>query len=239
MFYIEYAVRLQENKTVTQDKAYWLPPTLKEVEYSEIKDIDFTSSKSLKQNMAERLQAASKAPKSTPSTSSKKYFASDQELDGFYAKLNACHAKSSILSIVPPFSKEFKPNRLENKNLSLVASFYEPENLDMNYKELLDKAKDISIKVKQCELEYAEKVTKKQAACPDWFSFRAGRITASKLYAVCKASTANPAKSLIRAICYPQSYRFTSKAWGCEHEDQASNAGDVNMRKLQKKNTKN
>ena len=40
LFYLEYAVRIQGNKTVTQDKAYWMPPTLKEVEYSEIKDID-------------------------------------------------------------------------------------------------------------------------------------------------------------------------------------------------------
>eukprot|EP00795_Rhopilema_esculentum_P001847 gene1847-16340_t len=44
LFYLEFLpVRIQGNKTVTQDKAYWMPPTLKEVEYSEIKDIDFMS----------------------------------------------------------------------------------------------------------------------------------------------------------------------------------------------------
>ena len=55
LFYLEYAVRIQGNKTVTQDKAYWMPPTLKEVEYSEIKDIDFMSSKSMKHKMDKRL----------------------------------------------------------------------------------------------------------------------------------------------------------------------------------------
>ena len=221
LFYLEYAVRIQGNKTVTQDKAYWMPPTLKEVEYSEIKDIDFMSSKSMKHKMDKRLQAASESPQSTSPTTSKNSFASDQELDDFYAKLNTCGAKASILSIVPPFSKQFKPDFLENNNFSLAATFYEPENLNLNYKELLDKAKDISISLSQHEVEYAEKVTKKQAASSEWFSFRAGRITASKLYDMCKTSIVSPAKSLIKAICYPHSYRFTSKAtsWGCKHEE--------------------
>ena len=60
LFYIEYAARLQENKTVTQDKAYWMPPALKEVKYNEIKGIDFMSSKSIKRKMDLQLLDASK-----------------------------------------------------------------------------------------------------------------------------------------------------------------------------------
>ena len=220
LLYIEYAARLQENKTVTQDKAYWMPPALKEVKYNEIKDIDFMSSKSIKRKMDLRLQDASKSHPPTTSCSNQNSFASDQELDHFLANLVSCGAKSSILSIVPPFSKQFKPSLLENKNLSLVASLYKPENLYYSYKELQDKAKDIEVNLTQCQRNYAEKVTKKQAASSNWFTFRAGRITASRLYAVCKTRMANPSRSLIKAICYPQTYSFTSKAtnWGCKHE---------------------
>ncbi len=55
LFYVEYANRLKETKTVIQDKAYWMPATMK-VEYSEIKDINFSASKSLKKSMVSKLQ---------------------------------------------------------------------------------------------------------------------------------------------------------------------------------------
>ena len=54
-----------------------------------------------------------------------------------------------------------------------------------------------------------------------WYQFRAGRITASKIHAVCHTEPSVPFKSLIKQICYPISYRISSpvSTWGCQHEE--------------------
>ncbi len=55
LFYVDYAVRLRDSKTVTEKKAYWtIPGALKGIEYSEIKDIDFTSPKRMKKQLEKK-----------------------------------------------------------------------------------------------------------------------------------------------------------------------------------------
>jgi len=41
--------------------------------------------------------------------------------------------------------------------------------------------------------------------------------------AVCHTNADKPSQSLIKTICYPKAFSFTSKAtsWGCQHERQA------------------
>ena len=38
--------------------------------------------------------------------------------------------------------------------------------------------------------------------------------------AICHTNLADPSQSLIKSICYPETFQFTSKAteWGCSHE---------------------
>ena len=43
LFYVEFAVNLRDSKTCTEEKAYWLLPGYKKVEYKPVPDIDFTS----------------------------------------------------------------------------------------------------------------------------------------------------------------------------------------------------
>ncbi|XP_021355877.1 uncharacterized protein LOC110451965 [Mizuhopecten yessoensis] len=45
LYSIEATVIVRNSKTVTQEKAYWLPASVKGVNYSTLKDIDFTSAK--------------------------------------------------------------------------------------------------------------------------------------------------------------------------------------------------
>ncbi len=56
-----------------------------------------------------------------------------------------------------------------------------------------------------------------------WFKYRAGRVTASKMKSVCHSDPASPAQSLIKAICYPEAFKFITAAtsWGCKHEKSA------------------
>ena len=63
---------------------------------------------------------------------------------------------------------------------------------------------------------------RQQSDCREWHRFRTGRITVSRMKAVCKTSVDKQAKSLIKAICYPETVRFKTSAaqWGCDHEQE-------------------
>lgn len=102
----------------------------------------------------------------------------------------------------------------------------------MDYKEILGKCSSIEISVAKEQIENVEAETRRQAKSKMWYSFRAGRITASKMKAVCETNQANPAQSIIKAICYPESTKFTSKAttWGCKHEQLAQDCFLDNMK---------
>ena len=67
--------------------------------------------------------------------------------------------------------------------------------------------------------------TRDQSKSNLWFTYRAGRITASRMKSVCHTDISNPSQSLIKTIVYPESYRFTSKAtsWGCKMKKTARN----------------
>ena len=45
-------------------------------------------------------------------------------------------------------------------------------------------------------------------------------FTASRMKSICRTDHSKPARSLLNAICYPEAYRFKTKAiqWGCKHE---------------------
>ena len=47
----KWAVRLRDSKTCTEEKAYWLIPGYSQVEYKEIKDIDFSAPKTIKKRL--------------------------------------------------------------------------------------------------------------------------------------------------------------------------------------------
>ena len=65
-----------------------------------------------------------------------------------------------------------------------------------------------------------ETETQMQSNSKLWFKYRAGRVAASCMRAVCHTSLANPSANLVKSVCYPDMFRFTTKAteWGCSHE---------------------
>ncbi|XP_030218111.1 uncharacterized protein LOC115547799 [Gadus morhua] len=106
-------------------------------------------------------------------------------------------------------------------NLPLVLTeLRKDEAVHMDYSELLSTCKDVEISVSEEQAKAVEAATRDQASSKLWFRFRAGRITASKMKTACCTDPKQPAQSLIKSVCYPESYRFTSKAttWGCNHE---------------------
>ncbi|XP_055954702.1 uncharacterized protein LOC130010736 [Patella vulgata] len=81
----------------------------------------------------------------------------------------------------------------------------------------------LKFRVTKEESDNCEMDTRSQSKNKKWFSFRAGRITASKIRSVYHTKIENPSKSLIKDICYPSSKVFSSKPtkWGCDHDSTA------------------
>ena len=52
LFSIEATVKVKESRTVTEEKAYWWPGSMKEVSYAKTENIDFASAKMEKRNLA-------------------------------------------------------------------------------------------------------------------------------------------------------------------------------------------
>ena len=50
--------------------------------------------------------------------------------------------------------------------------------------------------------------------------YRAGQITAPKMYLVVHTNEYMPSPSLIKTICYPSNYKFKTAVtkWGCDHK---------------------
>lgn len=68
-----------------------------------------------------------------------------------------------------------------------------------------------------------ESNTREQSKCLKWFTYRAGRITASLMKSICATSVSQPSVSLVKRICYPEKHKFSSAAteWGLQHENAA------------------
>lgn len=133
-----------------------------------------------------------------------------------------------MLSVAPKYLKDFLPMALKDGYPTPLGELYEAENVGLTYNEVLDKCskvfEDLLITDAQCKL--VEQKTKGQASSRMWYTYRCGRITASKFGAVIKSSDNQPPESLVKAICYPESAKFTTAAtrWGIQQETKAKEA---------------
>ena len=147
----------------------------------------------------------------------------DAEIQKFYSSLAKCKGKPAILSLTRDYSSSYIPLSLSPDLPSPLSSLYNSEYLSSNYTDLLSLAEELEISITEGQCLAVEKSTKIQSQSRIWHNMRAGRITASRLRAVCAADEAMPPLSLIMSICYPDVARYNSNAteWGCQHEDEA------------------
>lgn len=87
----------------------------------------------------------------------------------------------------------------------------------MDYHRLLEVWESAEIKETAAAVE---RETRRQAYSKLWFKYRAGRMKA-----VCHTDAAKSSQSLVKSICYPELFSFTSRQteteWGCKHEKAA------------------
>ena len=76
------------------------------------------------------------------------------------------------------------------------------------------------------QAEHVEAITRKQTTNRLWFRFRSGRVTASRMKAICHTNAAKPSEHLVKAVCYPEGRKLHTEAtkWGCSHEKNALDA---------------
>ena len=109
-----------------------------------------------------------------------------------FSEIHKSGKKSSILSVIPPYSKEVIPKTLHEVFPNALSELYNKENVGKDFKDVIDMAKTVDVAVTPEEVAAREKETKKQSCTDTWFIFRAGRVTASIVHAVCKTDQAQP-----------------------------------------------
>eukprot|EP00117_Sycon_ciliatum_P019190 scpid45373/ scgid17476/ PHD finger protein ING1; Protein INHIBITOR OF GROWTH 1 len=215
LFSLYSRTQLIQNTGSTSLPCQWSTPSMKEVEYARIRDINFTAPDT-KQHGSKRRRSEEKVPADIKQPSS-------AELGELYG--NLCQAgKPSLLSLVPGFCDRYVPSKPEGYP-PILDLLYEPDMLDASFGDLLVRCEAVfpAVCVSEEEARAVEQATRNQADSKAWFEFRAGRITASKLKSAVRTDISQPSASLVRSVCYPEAHKFRSKAtqWGCDHEQKA------------------
>ncbi|MEQ2222305.1 hypothetical protein ILYODFUR_024828 [Ilyodon furcidens] len=128
---------------------------------------------------------------------------------GFLLSKN--YPRSAALIAREPYHKECIPK--SSMLPKTILEYRTAETLQLPSKELEELCQEFQLEeLTLSEVQAVERATRGQSASRIWFKQRAGRITASKLKQVLKTNSQQPSKSLIKAICYPEAYRFTTAA---------------------------
>ncbi|KAL3843252.1 hypothetical protein ACJMK2_021194 [Sinanodonta woodiana] len=189
-----------------------------------VEEIDFTSAKSKKKRLDALIcntPLIVKVVKNVPNIPPP----SVNELADFFEGLYCSGTKPALLSLVPGYAHHYVPKSLDKK-FPLVLSELRDENFVTADKDhLLENCREVfkTLTLNDEEVRNVELETRNQANSREWHRFRIGRITASRIKAVCHASNEKPPQSLIKAICYPETVKLNTKAtkFGCDHEKEA------------------
>ena len=99
LFAVDSIVKVRDSRTVTEEPAYWLLPSpLKNIEYKEMKDIDFTSAKSKKKKLDVAIESVTK--KTLPSSSSSSLSTTSQSSLSRFSHNSAAPSSNSSSSTI-------------------------------------------------------------------------------------------------------------------------------------------
>ncbi len=189
--------------------------------YAEVVNIDFTSAKTKKKN----LDTLSKSDSSTPPVAAKQVVPppSAAEQEAFFEKLHQSGTKLAILSLVEPYVREYIPKTASNIFPQPLTSLDNPAMYGKDYGSIREVCQNVNVTVTNEQSKAVESNTRQQSLTKQWYAQRIGRITASRMKAVCHTDPGMPSQSLIKQIVYPDLYRFSSSAttWGCTYGKEA------------------
>ena len=125
-------------------------------------------------------------------------------MEQLFNNLSLCDTKPAVLSLVSLHSDMYVPKVSLPTFPKPMTSLCNPAHCKLNYLDLLKACDNVSIEVTDDMAQAVEKETRKQSKTALWFKYRAGRVTASRMKAVCHTDITNPAQSLVKSICYPE-----------------------------------
>lgn len=150
----------------------------------------------------------------------------DAEFNGFKTKLFSTKSKPVVLAVMPEYAEHFIPTIVSTDLPMLLFELSDDQCVTMPKNDLVKHCehlfRDINVSAEQAK--HAERLTRGQSECKDWHRLRTGRITASRMKAVCTSSIEKPSISTVRNICYPVKFSNKATRWGCQHEKDAVNA---------------
>lgn len=131
--------------------------------YLPVKNIDFSSAKSKKKMLDNTINSANSSTSlERPINSSKAReanIAGAYELNSFYEQLSLSNTKPGVLSLI---SSNYVPTTLLPELPRPLSLLYDPNNLKLEYHELLEKCESISVNVTQNMASTVEKESRKQ-----------------------------------------------------------------------------
>ena len=157
----------------------------------------------------------------------------DADFNLLFENLSIAGTKPGVMSLVQTFSDNYIPRASKGCFPIVLKSLQEPSHIRMKYDELLEACESVfmSLTVTDEMAMNVEKETRAQFKSSLWFQHRAGRVTSSRVKAVCHTNTANP---LVKSICYPLELSFSSKEteWGKNNEKRARDLYFKNLQLL-------
>ena len=233
LYWVEYQVRKRSEISSTSLTNSWLEPSsVSSVPYLQIADIDFTSPDKKMKILQEPIAAtttttssqATSQPTMSPSSSSSTSFQPcTLNINEFFNKCLDSDTTPVIFSLEEPYNKTFA--KAADHFPYVLQQLFNPDYLQYDYVKLLNIAEQnmTSITSTTIQQSHLEEITRSQVKSKLWMKYRSGRITASRLYQVVHTNPHAPSLSLLSAVCYPASVKFTTKAtkYGCEHEKDA------------------
>ncbi len=237
LFYTEVWTRLNGKLACTQVKCSWIQPTyVKEISYSPVRNINFMSAKKMRKVLDSAVDSV--APVNDPQ-SLKRPCKQDmpsptkKEMLDLYKALNNCKVKPVALSLVQPYAEEFVA---KSRDIPTISDLFSESCLELEYHDLLKVCSSVEISITEQDVQKIEEDTRDQSKGNSFFQHRAGKIGASASKAACHTNPAQPSKSLIKSISYPNIFQFSSEAteYGKSHEEAAIKAFQANMIKHHK-----
>ena len=77
-----------------------------------------------------------------------------EEMLDFFKRLNQCEEKAALFSLIDPYAVQFT---LKSRSIPIITDLYEPNNLDLNYPELLRKCSEVEVNISEKEIEMASR----------------------------------------------------------------------------------
>lgn len=145
-----------------------------------------------------------------------------QELEIFCQQLSQSGKMPSLLSLLPRYCDQYIPKSESGCLPKPLRTIFDKHFIEALYPELLEKCDkihtELSVSVEQAKA--VDRSTRHHSCSKIWFHYRAGRITASNFKDAIHADITKPSKSLIKVVCYSDSYQLKTPAsqWGLEHE---------------------